>query len=182
MQETIHEEANRQGRNTRIRVVESSGQTVRNTLARNYPWKFEGCGVQECFHCSTTTKFTTSCRTPGIGYKITCTLCEGLGALAEYQGESGRNMFTRGKEHLSEFYRGVSSNCMVIHSNKHHHGSKELSYRMEPCGTFRTPLDRQLNESMRLKYSSASIVLNSGSEWRGDSIPRASFGHSVQAR
>ena len=87
--------------------------------AKNYPWKFEGCDAQLCFHCSTTTKFTTSCRTTGVGYRITCILCEGSGALDEYQGESGRNMFTRGKEHLCEFYGGVSSNCMVIHSSKH---------------------------------------------------------------
>ena len=176
------EEANRQGRKTRIRVVELTGQTVRNTLAQNYPWKFGGCGVQDCFHCSTTKKFTTSCRTPGVGYRIICTLCEASGALAEYQGESGRNMFTRGKEHLREFFGGVSSNCMVIHSKTHHQGSKQLSYRMEPSGTFRTPLDRQLDESLRLKYSNGSIVLNSGSEWRGDPIPRASFVSGVQAK
>ena len=80
-----------------MRVVELAGQTIRNTLAKNYPWKFEGCDAQECFHCSTTTKFTTSCRTPGVGYQITCILCEGSEALDEYQGESGRNMFTRAK-------------------------------------------------------------------------------------
>ena len=91
-------------------------------------------------------------------------------------------MFIRGKEHLREFYGDVSSYCMVIHSKTHHQGSKQLSYRMEPSGTFRTPLDRQLDESMRLKYSSASIVLNSGSEWRGDPIPRASFVSGVQAK
>ena len=91
-------------------------------------------------------------------------------------------MFTRGKEHLREFYGGVISNCMVIYSNKHHNGSKQLSYRMEPCGTFSTPLDRQIDESMRLKYTSASIVLNSGNEWRGDPIPWASFGPREQGR
>ena len=70
----------------------------------------------------------------------------------------------------------VSTNCMVIHSNRYHHGSRDLTYKMEPTGVFNTALDRQLDESMRLKFSSASIILNSGSEWRGESIPRASFG------
>ena len=65
---------------------------------------------------------------------------------------------------------------MVIHSNRHDNGSRELTYKMEPTGVFNTALDRQLDESMRLKFSSASIVLNSGSEWRGELIPRASFG------
>ena len=50
---------------------------------------------------------------------------------------------------------------------------------MEATGFFRTPLDRQLDESMRLKFSGADITMNSGSEWRGVSIPRASFGHTL---
>ena len=90
--------------------------------------------------------------------------------------ESGRNLFTRGKEHLKEFRAKNSSNCMVIHSRKHHGGSNVLTYKMEPTGVFRTPLDRQLDESIRLKYSGANIIMNSGAEWRGESITRASFG------
>ena len=172
------EAANRQGRTTRIKVVELAGQTVRNTIARNYPWSFEGYDSEECFHCKTNQKPTISCRRPGVGYTITCTLC---GVLAQYQGESGRNMFSRGKDHLREFRGRVSSNCMVIHSNRYHHGSRDLTYKMEPTGVFNTALDRQLDESMRLKFSSASIILNSGSEWRGESIPRASFGPILQS-
>ena len=39
--------------------------------------------------------------------------------------------------------------------------------------TFSRPLDRQIDESVHDSY--ADIVMNSGSEWRGDRIPRASF-------
>ena len=170
------EAANRQGRKTRIKIVELTGRTVRNTIAKNYPWRFEGCGSDQCFHCTTNENPTISCRTPGVGYTITCTVCGSGGLLAQYQGESGKNMFSRGKDHLREFKGRVTSNCMVIHSNKHHNGSRELTYVMKPTSTFKTPLDRQLDESMRLKFSSASIIMNSGSEWRGESIPRASFG------
>ena len=170
------EAANRQGRKTRIKIVELTGKTVRNSIAKNYPWRFEGCGSDECFHCTTNEDPTISCRTPGVGYTITCTICGVGGVLAQYQGESGRNMFSRGKDHIREFKGRVSTNCMVIHSNRHHHGSRELTYKMKPTGLFQTPLDRQLDESMRLRFSSASIILNSGSEWRGESIPRASFG------
>ena len=34
-------------------------------------------------------------------------------------------------------------------------------------------MDRQIDASLRIKYSSAAIVMNSGSEWRSDRIPRA---------
>ena len=88
-------------------------------------------------------------------------------------------MFTRDKEHLREFRGKCSSNGMVIHSRTHHEGSDQFTYRMEATGFFRTPLDRQLDESMRLKFSGADITLNSGAEWRGVAIPRASFGHTL---
>ena len=36
-----------------------------------------------------------------------------------------------------------------------------------------SPLDRQIDESLRIKYSEAAVIMNSGSEWRSDPIPRA---------
>ena len=174
------EEENNQGRRTRIKVVELTGHTVRNTLAKNYPWKAQTCSLDECFLCTTNVDVTLSCRKPGVGYKISCTLCKSMGVVAEYQGESGRNLFVRGKEHLREFKDKKSTNCMVIHSRKHHGGSQDFCYKMEPTGVFQTAFDRQLDESMRLKFSGARIVMNSGSEWRGESIPRASFGPTLR--
>ena len=38
-----------------------------------------------------------------------------------------------------------------------------------------SPLERQIDESIRIQNSEAQIILNSGSEWRGDRVPRASF-------
>ena len=83
--------------------MELTGKTVRNSIAKNYTWRFEGCASKECFHCTTNENPTISCRTPGVGYTITCTICGVGGALAQYQGESVRNMFSRGKDHLREF-------------------------------------------------------------------------------
>jgi len=84
-------------------------------------------------------------------------------------------LYERGKKHLSEFHSGLSSNAMVIHNRKHHDGSPVLNFRMEAIKTFISPLERQLNEALRIKYSDADILMNSGSEWRLDSVPRASF-------
>ena len=71
--------------------------------------------------------------------------------------------------------RSTSQNAMVIHNRKHHDGSPVLNFRMEAIKTFISPLERQLNEALRIKYSDADILINSGSEWRLDSVPRASF-------
>ena len=171
------EKQNRQGRKSRVKIVEQSGSTVRNILAKNYPWEFSECSDPECFPCSSGgTSKKISCRRPGVGYKIYCNICKDAGALATYQGESGRNLYSRGKEHLQGLSAGTTSNCLVIHNNVHHGGSKDANFTMVPTRTFNDPLSRQVDESMRLKYQDKStIVMNSGNEWRGDSIPRARF-------
>ena len=81
-----------------------------------------------------------------------------------YEGESGKCLYERGKKHLSEFRSSTSSNAMVIHIRKHHSGSTDLNFKMEAIKSFNTPLDRQLNEALRIKHSDADILMNSGSE------------------
>ena len=43
---------------------------------------------------------------------------------------------------------------------------------MEGTALFSSAMDRQIDESLRIKHSMAT-VMNSGSEWRMDPIPRA---------
>ena len=63
---------------------------------------------------------------------------------------------------------------MVIHNSKYHPESpSQLNFRMEGGALFVSLMDRQIDESLRIKHSNAGIVMNSGSEWRGDRIPRA---------
>ena len=169
------EERNSQGRSVKIKIVERSGRSVKNHLAPNYPWAPHTCSDKDCFPCSTSTSIKISCRKPGVGYKISCTICSSIGVSSVYEGESGKCLYERGKKHLSEFHSGLSSNAMVIHNRKHHDGSPVLNFRMEAIKTFISPLERQLNEALRIKYSDADILMNSGSEWRLDSVPRASF-------
>ena len=93
------EKANRQGRESRIKVVEQSGSTVRDVLAKNYPWEYTACEDPQCFPCSTrgksSSKKMVSCRRPGVGYRILCLSCRDSGIIAVYHGESGRSMYTR---------------------------------------------------------------------------------------
>ena len=166
------EAANKQGRESRIRVVERAGRTLVNSLSSNYPWKPRACDDEECFPCSTniTGKYV-SCRKPGMAYKITCSLCSS----AAYEGETSKCLYVRGKKHLEEFGTGVLTNCMVIHNKKFHQDSKVLNFRMEGLGHFHRPLDRQIDEALRIKNSDAMIIMNSGAEWRQPALPRASF-------
>ena len=47
---------------------------------------------------------------------------------------------------------------------------------MEATKSFMNALERQVDESVRIKhFDKSGVILNSGCEWRGDAIPRASF-------
>ena len=168
-----HEEQNLQGRASRIKIVEKSGKMVKQILSRNYPWPTRKCGDDECFTCSTCSKLSFSCRIPSAGYQIFCTVCDQKGSPSIYYGETGQNLYTRGSQHKDEFARKVSSNCMVIHNERYHkEDSSSFHFRMEGTALFSSAMDRQIDESLRIKHSMAT-VMNSGSEWRMDPIPRA---------
>ena len=76
---------------------------------------------------------------------------------------------------MKEFASFDRSNCMVAHNMVHHNSSKEFHFVMTVEKFFRRPLQRQVDESMRIKNSKDVILMNSGSEWRSDAIPRAAF-------
>ena len=102
------------------------------------------------------------------------TLCESVGAPAIYYGDTGQNLYTRGSQHKDEFGRKLSSNCMVIHNECYHpDASSSFHFRMEGTSLFSSAMERQIDESVRIEHSEAATVMNSGSEWRMDPIPRA---------
>ena len=101
---------NTQGRQYRIKVVERSGTTIKDTIGTRYPWKYDRCSKSDCFLCTSSAKNVVSCQKQGMGYIITCTACKDSGLLAKYEGETGRSLHERGSSHISEFKRKVSSN------------------------------------------------------------------------
>ena len=76
---------------------------------------------------------------------------------------------------MKEFTSFDRSNCMVAHNMVHHDSSKEFHFKMTVVKFFKRPLQGQVDESMRIKNSKDVILMNSGSEWRSDAIPRAAF-------
>ena len=98
--EMIHdrmEELNNQGRSVRFRIVERRGVTLEEKLRRSNPWAGERCGRPTCFPCQTDEG--GDCWREGITYSLICEVCGE--EVAKYFGESGRNGFTRGEEHLN---------------------------------------------------------------------------------
>ena len=102
-------------------------------------------------------------------------MCGSNDVSAVYEGESSKNAYARGRKHLQELKAGLRTNAMVIHNVTHHESPTENNFQMRVLKIITKPLDRQIDESIRIKDSEAGIILNSGSEWRGDRVPRASF-------
>lgn len=50
-----HEQANNQGRASRIKIVEKAGISMKNMLAPNNPWGVTRCKDPKCFPCSSST-------------------------------------------------------------------------------------------------------------------------------
>ena len=167
----------------RVKIVEKSGFTLKNSLCNKNPWGTNNCGEEDCLLCISNPSNKVSCRTPGMGYVISCTICSDNDIVAQYQGETGKCLYVRGSRHLYEFYAGLRSNGLVIHNELHHNGSKVPNFMMRATKPFIKSMDRQIDESIRIKFMSEgseqqTIIMNSGNEWRGDPIPRAAFRRS----
>ena len=105
-----------------------------------------------CFPCSTAPPSKpnkVSCRTPGIAYRIVCLLCQEVGRVSTYEGESGRNAYIRGKEHLKALANNSMASPLVNHQLQHHPGTPH-KFRMQILKTFKQALDRQLEEANRI--------------------------------
>ena len=172
-----HEKQNNQGRSSRIKIVERAGISLKNVLAPNDPWGIVKCQDLDCFTCTTNMEpAKVSCRTPGIIYNIFCNICGNDNREAVYVGQSGKNAYSRGKDHIDAFLAGSNSHCLVIHHRTHHPDLPRLvaHYRMAPIRSYKTPLDRQISEALDINNSEVDILLNSGSEWGAGKLPRAS--------
>ncbi|KXJ14577.1 hypothetical protein AC249_AIPGENE4819 [Exaiptasia diaphana] len=126
------------------------------------------CEEEECLVCRT--GGTGPCRTQGITYEIECKSCKD-----KYIGETSRNAFKRGREHI----RSVDSNTREHSILKKHcsekHGGILQDFVMNVTGTYnQDPMLRQITESVRIKREGRRSM-NTKTEWNTVLIPRANI-------
>ena len=91
-------------------------------------------------------------------YSLICGEC-GRG-VAKYFGESGRNGYTRGGEHLvNKLSEDENKSVLKLHSNYHHNGA-EVTYYMRVTGTHTDCLDRQITEGVNISNFRGEILMN----------------------
>ena len=63
-----------------------------------------------------------------MGYRITCASCHEAGKAAVYEGESGRNAYSRGLEHQNDLRLEVEDGPLWNHCQVEHLGVKQTFY------------------------------------------------------
>ena len=105
------EEENDQGRKIRFLVCEVGGTKIHNLNWKPNPWCGDKCGRLNCFPCRG--ERGGNCWRPGCTYSLNCDECslifkqnnkfinkDKIIEVAQYIGETGKNSFERGKQHL----------------------------------------------------------------------------------
>ena len=88
-----------------------------------------------------------------------------------YEGETGSNGYSRGKEHQNALVLKQEENALWKHCLVAHAGER-VEFSMEVIGNFHSCLVRQVNEGVRIKRSKAKLsstsILGSESCQQGD--------------
>ena len=167
LQRRYQAEINRHG--VKIRVVEKSGRSVKSMLQRSDPFKERTCGRDMCFVCGTEKKGL--CDKNGVNYAIVCAGCEDFGKKGEYHGETSRNAYTRGKEHLDE-YRTQAAKSVLWRHCRERHGNERQEFKMRVTGQYRNDaMLRQIAESVRINNSDPDSRINNKTEWHLVRLP-----------
>ena len=103
-----------------------------------------------------------------VTYQIVCKACG-----AHYKGETSRNMYTRGNEHLQQFKSRSKASAMWAHCIKHH-DSRPVEFKMEQTASFSTSHRRQVAEGVQIR-NYPGIPMNRKSEWKLPGVARAVY-------
>ena len=162
------EKLNNQGRTIRFKVVERRGVTLEEKLRKSNPWAGERCGRDNCFPCKTDEG--GDCWREGVTYSLVCEECG-----AEYFGESGRNGFTRGADHLlNKEAQDENRSVLKLHAN-HHHGGADVRFNMKVTRLHNDSLDRQVTEGVNIANFRGDVLMNRRGELGGVRIERQRY-------
>ena len=115
-----------------------------------------------------------NCWREGVCYTLWCGEC-GEEAAA-YKGETGRNSYTRGLEHLKALEsRSEDKSVLWLHSVYHHSRREDIKYSMRVTSIHSTPLDRQCMEQVDISYFRGPVLMNRRTELGGVRVERTKY-------
>ena len=151
------------------KIQERGGKQLGQILGTTVPGASSrrNCLRPTCFPCNTGDEGV--CRRTGVGYEISCNLCEQI-VCSKYAGESGNNLFCRGEEHVADAERKAADKPLWKHIKEKHGGRIEITifehFSMKRTGIFVKPQRRKANEGVRISHLNPDTRMNSRDEFR----------------
>ena len=101
-------------------------------------------------------------------YEVRCKRCN-----ERYIGETARNAFTRGREHMSGIIKKSKDSVFHLHNIEKHNGSGRVSdYEMKVTKVYSgDATKRQVSEAVQIQHAQGA-VMNRHDEWRQVKLPR----------
>ena len=157
---------------SRIKFIETSGRRYIDHLKIRDPYQ-ENCSSEErCLMCMNSDK-QTNCKISNVGYSIMCKTCKEKKVTRSYEGETCRNGYLRGKEHLKALENKTESSVLYRHIQNEHKGEPDdVKFEMKTTGRFKSAMNRQIDEGVRIQNKKAEFLLNSKSEFYGPAVKR----------
>ena len=155
-----------------FQIIEQTGVSLERMFQKSNPFKETDCGKQDCVVCDGK---GVKCRDEGVGYRGVCKECSKSNMRSEYLGETGKNAYTRGKQHMGGLRNKNEENAFYKHWRNFHETPLEAdSRRLENFEirvekSFKDTMTRQINEMVRIKKFQGTL-LNSKSEWNAPPI------------
>ena len=153
----------------KFKIIEIGGRTVKSILQKSNPTASRGCTDGRCLACIPGSGEGGDCRGSSTNYEVECQLCP-EGRRSKYIGESSRNLFTRGLEHMEKYRNGHSSSFIKKHQEECHPGQM-ASFSAKVTGRSKDCLTRQVIEAVQIRKSEFP-VLNSKTEWHQPALWR----------
>ena len=147
----------------RVQVCQRAGKSVR-TDAKAEPLRITGCEREQCLPCRTGGDRKGDCEKNSVTYEITCETCLLAGRSTTYEGETGRNAFSRGLEHKQGLRQKSEQSALWKHCVLEH-SSQEAEFSMKIIQCHTSSLCRQVHEAVRISRTEAEVILNSKSEF-----------------
>ena len=150
----------------KFKIMEVGGKTVKRVLQRSNPTATPGCEDTDCIACKDDRGGGGNCRRNNVNYEIECQLCP-EGKRPVYIGETSRNLFTRGREHMGSEHREGTEEREAGFAHKHMercHQGMESRFKGRVTHTNKDCIGRQVREGVLIRRSNKEMM-NSKSEW-----------------
>ena len=157
------------GSNISVAIQERGGRRLAQDLGLTVPGKSESKNCQRfnCFPCNSGNEGV--CRKTGAGYQIDCNICGDQGLTNTYAGETGKNLFNRGTNHISDVEKKRTNSPLWKHIVEKHNGAMTVPifahFQMKLIQFFSKPQRRKANEGVRIANLDPDIRMNSKDEF-----------------